>query len=115
MSIDIDISELADLSQRLNLADRSIAAAAAKAVALATTVTRSEAIRRAPVQEGTLRAGITSTGGGLTRLVKSTARHAMFVEFGTSKMSPRPHVMPAGDVGEAALLSELTRIAGRGL
>ncbi len=58
-----------------------------------------EAKRKVPVRTGNLRRSISyavsEENGAPVGIVKASAFYAAFVEFGTSRMSPRPFLRPA--------------------
>lgn len=51
--------------------------------------------RNAPRRTGELRRGIVWEHRGDEAVVRSTARHSRFIEFGTRKVPRRPYVRPA--------------------
>ena len=69
--------------------------AVARSVRAAAEAAAREARARAPVDSGALRAGISARSDAGTAAVVSTAPHAAMVEFGTSRMAARPHLLPA--------------------
>ena len=70
--------------------------AVARSVRAAAEAAAREARARAPVDSGALRAGISArSDAGTAAAVVSTAPHAAMVEFGTSRMAARPHLLPA--------------------
>lgn len=48
-----------------------------------------------PVETGALRGSITSNAQGLSAAATAAAPHAAMVEYGTSRMAPRPYMYPA--------------------
>lgn len=62
-----------------------------------------DARSRAPVDSSELRESIVATEEG----VEATAPHALWVEIGTEKMSPRPFLTPAIQAAEDALISSI--------
>lgn len=62
-----------------------------------------DARARAPVDSGALRDGISARTGGMEAAVVSTAPHAAAVEFGTFRMPPQPHLLPAMEAARAPL------------
>lgn len=71
-----------------------------------------EARACAPVDRGTLRAGIRMDGAGrMEARVVSAAPHAAMVEYGTSRTPPRPYMLPAAE----AARQEMTKAAQAGL
>lgn len=62
--------------------------------------------QNAPVDTGHLRSSISTDfagdgrGGSMSAEIGPTAMYGAFLEFGTSRMSPRPYMNPAADVVE---------------
>lgn len=48
-----------------------------------------------PVETGALRGSIASNAQGLSAAATAAAPHAAMVEYGTSRMAPRPYMYPA--------------------
>ena len=82
----------------------------------ASDITRDARIN-SPVDTGNLRSSIghTLTGDGRNRTIRAeigpTASYAGFLEFGTSRMAPRPYLFPAADRHEAAFLAAMSQAA----
>lgn len=67
----------------------------------------------APVDSGELREGIGAhRGEGTGAAAVSAAPHGAMVEFGTSKIAPRPHMLPAAE-GMRRAYFEAARAAAR--
>lgn len=71
--------------------------------------------RQAPVLYGFLRASIQTTGGGMHYEVSAESRaggapreYAYYQEYGTSKMSAQPYMMPAFVEGVASKLPQVS-------
>lgn len=63
------------------------------------------AIGQAPRATGELAGSVTVQQTGERAIVTATARHARFVEFGTSRMSAQPYLEPAAEMGRAAAIA----------
>lgn len=72
-------------------------AATVAAVALEVKSVEADATAAAPRLDGDLQDGIKGTSSGTYGEVKSSARHGLFVEFGTSRTGAQPHMGPAAD------------------
>lgn len=90
------------------------AAAARLETALAETAeTCADLARTAvPVDSGELRASIAASAGGLSAQVAATAGHAAMVEYGTSRVPPRPYMQTAA-ASTRTILCELAAEAVR--
>ena len=77
---------------------RAILIISGEALKLASEVCVSEAQRLAPVKTGRLRDSIRilEDGGGYT-VVGSDLHYAPYVEYGTSRMAPKPYLRPAAE------------------
>lgn len=64
----------------------------------------------APVETGELRNSIRASGAGMDRAVTAAAPHAIFQEFGTRHMAPRPFMGPAADAIEPKLVADLAKV-----
>lgn len=89
-----------DMSEVTALADELAKAAPAAHVISSAQLTKiaaqlkADAQAAAPVDTGELKASIKSQGGKDYRIVKATADHSFFVEFGTSDTPPQPFLWP---------------------
>jgi HK97 gp10 family phage protein len=106
-----------DVSQAIALA-AEFGAAGPRVVRKADVATRKVRDRagdlaqaNAPVRTGELRASREDFDEGDEHGFAFTARHARFVEFGTSRMGPQPYVWPAADRAERELPDEIEKIA----
>ena len=62
-----------------------------------------------PVDSGELRSSISaSAADAMAAEVAATAGHAAMVEYGTSRMPPRPYMQPAAEQARAALIEAAT-------
>lgn len=87
-------SDMKRLAKRLSRWASGAEAAAEAAVHAASGRCGELAGNAAPVQSGALRDGIgVRRDGGLSAAVVSTAEHSAMVEYGTSRMPPRPFML----------------------
>lgn len=101
MSVDFDTSELDGLATDLAAAGPKATIVSSAAMSAIAAQMRDDARSAAPVNTGELRDSIRVRGGADYRIVEATARHAFFVEFGTSDTSPQPYLWPqAGRASE---------------
>lgn len=90
-------ARLAGLRLKLNEdASRAVFQAAENACGMARSL--------APVDTGELRGSISAVHGGLEARVVAACGHAAAVEFGTSRMPPRPFMQPAAESAKADLM-----------
>lgn len=68
----------------------------------------------APVDTGDHRSNIHMTTGadGLTATITAGQHYARFLEWGTSKMAPRPSLMPAFDAVEPSFIAAMEQAGG---
>jgi HK97 gp10 family phage protein len=59
---------------------------------------------------GELVGSITATGSGLSAEVRVDSGHAVYLEYGTSKMAPRPFLQPAIDAETPKLAGVLPQV-----
>lgn len=75
----------------------------------------------APVDTGNLRASYSADivgdgrSGSISSEIGPTAEYGVFVELGTSRMDPQPHLGPAFDSETASLEAILGAVVGRSL
>ncbi len=67
---------------------------------------------RARVRTGNLRGSVQATGGGLAWRVNVGAYYGIYVEFGTSKMSARPYLIPAAEAARGPFMAAMAQITG---
>lgn len=104
----------------LNRASRLAGLRASRVVVQTAHEVRETMSQLAPVSTGRLRDSIEATepGGGRLGLgsleaeVGPTAFYGHMVEFGTSRVGPRPFVMPAGEAHADTFAERLERVAG---
>jgi HK97 gp10 family phage protein len=70
-------------------------AATVTAVMLETKAVQGDAINDAPVDSGELASSIKARTNGASGTVEAQARHAAFLEFGTSRTPAQPYMGPA--------------------
>lgn len=107
MTADIDMSEVDRLTVDFARHADVIGKLSSEALSEIAATLRDDARTAAPVESGALRASITLRGGAGYRIVYTPLRYARFVEFGTSKMSPRPFLWPAASKAEQSLIDAL--------
>lgn len=90
------MGRLSELRERLN-------DDAARLVSLAADGACKTARSLAPVDTGELRGSICASRGGLEARVTAACGYAAAVEFGTSRMPPRPFMQPAAESAKADL------------
>ncbi|MCH8613469.1 HK97-gp10 family putative phage morphogenesis protein [Arsenicicoccus dermatophilus] len=98
-TISIDTGDLAATAARLKAAGPRARQANTAAVRAATMHCERTARSLAPVDTGLLRGSIhgsTTGGAASTGTVTSGASYGVYVEYGTARMAPRPHMRPAG-------------------
>lgn len=97
--MDIDASELVELSQDIQAATTTTLQKIRQVVVKATADTKRDAMIKAPVDTGFLRSSISGTtvhrAGYSEGTVGASANYAPYVEFGTSRAAPQPFLGPA--------------------
>lgn len=101
------IEGLDKLKDALHEASEAARKSAEAAIATECEAVRDDMRRTVPVDTGELRASIRSRPQGLTGEVRATARHALFVEFGTSRTPAHPYGAPAALRSRARLPKRL--------
>jgi HK97 gp10 family phage protein len=95
MSAEFDLSDVTKLVADLAAAPARVErVSSAKMTEIASRL-RDDARANAPVDTGELRDSIEIHGGKGYRIVRATAPHSFFVEFGTSDTAPQPFMWPA--------------------
>lgn len=97
MSRHVAVVGLPELAAALDRAADKARTAAEAAVAEEVESVRQDARATAPADTGELRAGIVGSARGPRGEVRSTARHATFVEHGTYKDPAQPYMAPAAE------------------
>lgn len=107
MTVAVDTSELDAWGRVLARAGLEITVVNEKALTEAARKLQEDARRDAPVDTGALKGSIRISAGREWRRVGSNVRYAVFVELGTSKMSPRPFLFHNGERAGLAIEKEL--------
>lgn len=100
------LSGASALIRQITAVESKIRAGAAEICARAADSAAQAAREIVPVETGALRGSIASHAQGLSAAATAAAPHAAMVEYGTSRMAPRPYMYPAaqavrGDFFEA--------------
>jgi HK97 gp10 family phage protein len=111
----LDMSEVAALGKSLKASGSDLRSGASKAVRQSTKRVESGAKQRAHVLSGELRDSIYSATKGTTGQIIATSAHAIFNEYGTSRMAPIPFMTPALEAEEADFVSRLDRAAAQSI
>lgn len=111
MSAGIDTSELDKLADDFAAAGPKVRRSSSAEMTKAAAQLRDDAKAAAPVDSGALRDSIHVRGGQDYRDIIADARHAMFVEFGTSSMAPQPFLWPQVPAATQRLADGLEAIA----
>lgn len=98
----------AQLDAILKAKAAAMTAAAVAAVAAEVQSVKGDAVGAAPRDEGDLQDGIVADAQGTSGEVKSTARHGLFAEFGTSRTKAQPHMAPAAQKSKARFIGRVT-------
>lgn len=109
------IKGLGELRRNLARAAETTKLSAEEAVSQEAENIKDDARRMAPRKTGALRRGIKTDVDGLEARVKSTARHANFVEHGTFKDKAQPYMTPAAALSRRRLPALAARIIGGAL
>ena len=114
----VDAAELARFAADLRRYGPALRAESEKMVAEQGAKLRDSARSHAPVASGELRDSIGLEASGLTATVEAKARHARFVEYGTSVMAPQEFMRPAADKAyhdlQAAAAKVVDKVLGGG-
>lgn len=109
----ISISGIDTVFANLDKAATTIADRTGDAIQGAGIDTEAGAKQRAPVDTGRFRAGYKYTKTSATSCtVGNPVFYGPFLEFGTTKMAPRPSLFPAYGEAKATLKEELAAIPG---
>lgn len=91
----VKVEGAAELSRKLTHLPAKLRAAAEQAVREETEEIADDMRRGAPFRTGALRESIQAEVHGLSGVAAATARHATFVEYGTSDTPQQPYATPA--------------------
>lgn len=111
MTVSFDTSELDGLASDLAAAGPKVRAASSSEMTAAAAQLRDDARNAAPVDTGELKSSIHVRGGKGYRDIIADARHAFFVEFGTSDTPPQPYMWPQVPAAEKRLADALEAVA----
>ncbi len=108
------MSDLDALAADLLKAAATVQREAPDVVGFAAARTVAAARQAARVRTGELRNSITARPalGGLSAVVEATSDHAVFVEYGTSRMRPQPFMAPAADAAEDDFVKAMEALGG---
>lgn len=115
MSRSVTISGGPELTAALIAASAAAHAAVVRAVADEVKDVEEDAREGAPVRSGALRDAIRGRSSGAFGGVKSTARHAWFVEGGTYKDKAQPYMHPAAEKSRARFPKRVASLVGLAL
>lgn len=94
--------------RRLRALGTAIADAMAEAVTASAARAADYARETVPVDSGALRASISPTKeGAQSAAVLAAAPHAAMVEYGTSRMPPRPYMLPAAHMAREGFFGDV--------
>ena len=99
------------LIRRITAAESKIAAGAAEICAYTAEGAAGAARENVPVETGALRGSIASAAQGLSAAVTAAAPYAAIVEYGTSRMAPRPYMYPAAQAVRGDFLMKMRALA----
>ena len=105
-----DMSEFRTFTADLTAAAGRAEALAETVVAKTATDLQARAQTAAPVDTGFLRGSISSDIRGLEAEVGPTAHYGIYLEMGTSRMSPQPYLFPALDAVEPGFLAAIEQV-----
>jgi HK97 gp10 family phage protein len=103
-------AEFSRFARDLTRAAASFAGAGAVVAATVGHGALKTAQANAPVETGTLRAGIRMTRRGEVAIVESTVYYSRFIEYGTSLTAPEPFIGPTFDLWASLLVLEVEKI-----
>ena len=117
--IAFDSHEVVELQHQLEASTADIRARSAQAVRLVGSKVERDAKIAAPVDTGNLRNSISTRISGNANTsraeVSASANYAAFVEFGTSRMSPQPFMVPSFERNKQPFIDALTQLASGAL
>lgn len=105
------LSGASALIRRITAVESKIRAGAAE-ICARTADTAAQAAREiVPVETGALRGSIASTAQGLSAAVTASAPYAAMVEYGTSRMAPRPYMYPAAQAARGEFFEAMCALS----
>lgn len=112
--VTFDSHEVVELQHRLEASTAQVRAGAARVTRAAGARVERDAKIAAPVDTGYLRnsisARITGNANTSTATVSAGANYGAYVEFGTSRMSPQPYMIPAFDRNKQPFIQALQQL-----
>jgi len=108
--VEIDASELEVLGRDISDLGQKAHDRAAQVVAKTAADISGSAARNAPYRTGNLSNSIGYDLYGLEAEIGPTASYGIFLEYGTSRMAPRPYMKPALEKHEGAFLQALSQL-----
>lgn len=112
MGLYVDTTEVRHLAFDLGKAPADVEEKAARAIAKTAHEIEADAKAIVSVDTGFLKNSISTDVDGLTAEIGPTANYGVYVEEGTSRMSPEPYMRPAFDRRKEGLVQALEQIAG---
>lgn len=114
----IRVEGIPQLQTALLAASAGARQAAVSAIEAEVRAVTSDARGAAPRRTGALVGGISGSSSGTTGEVRSSTRHSVFMEFGTSKDAAQPFMGPAAEKSRrrfpAAVAARVRAVLGRG-
>lgn len=93
--LNITISGMDSVSAAIGSLTEAVVAGIETGVAEGASIVRDRARALCPVRTGALRNSISAESSGNKAEISAEKEYGVFVEFGTSKMSPKPFMVPA--------------------
>lgn len=115
MATSFEVRGVAQLEAALRRKAAQAHAASVRAVADEVGRVEGDARHGAPRLTGALVDGIKGSSRGTSGVVRSSARHGGFVEFGTYKDSPQPYMGPAAEASRGRFPGGAARTIGGAL
>lgn len=111
MSFDIDTSELLALARDLGAANQKVESLSTRKLDKIAAEAQRDMQSIVPRRTDELHDSITIRKGRGWRNIGATARHAIYVEYGTSDTPPQPYVGPVAAGVETTLVDEYQKLA----
>ena len=99
------------LIRRITAVESKICAGAAEICARTADSAAQAAREIVPVETGALRGSIASNAQGLSAAVTASAPYAAMVEYGTSRMAPRPYMYPAAQTARGEFFEAMRALS----